>query len=71
MANWECPKRNAFNNGSQNDKLADEMLQQIKIQNFKGVKSGKVADLRNVNLFVGKNDSGKSTIFEATYHGLH
>jgi len=46
------------------------MLQHIKIQNFKGIKSCKVKDLRKINLFIGKNDSGKSTILEAAYYSL-
>jgi len=46
------------------------MLQRIGIQNFKGIKSCGVKDLRNINLFIGKNDSGKSTLFEATYYML-
>jgi len=46
------------------------MLQYVRIQNFKGIKSGEVKDLRRINLFIGKNDTGKSTIFEATYYTL-
>lgn len=46
------------------------MLERIKIQNFKGIKSCEVKDLRKINLFIGKNDSGKSTILEAAYYTL-
>lgn len=44
------------------------MLTRLKIQNFKGIQTCDVKDLRRVNLLVGKNDSGKSTILEAAYH---
>ena len=50
------------------------MLNNVDIQNFKGLSSCSVKDLKRINLFVGKNDSGKSTIFEALYYairGLH
>jgi AAA15 family ATPase/GTPase len=43
------------------------MLAELKIQNFKGISSFNVKDLGLVNLFIGKNDSGKSTIMEAAY----
>ena len=46
------------------------MLQRIRVQSFKGIKSCDVKDLRRINLFIGKNDSGKSTIFEAAYYTL-
>jgi len=41
------------------------MLKQIKIENFKGIKNGKVLDLKKVNVFIGKNNSGKSCVLEA------
>jgi len=44
------------------------MLNKITIQNFKGIETCEVKDLRRINLFIGKNDSGKSTILEAAYY---
>jgi len=44
------------------------MLAKLSIQNFKGIKTCDVDDLRRINLFIGKNDSGKSTILEAAYY---
>lgn len=46
------------------------MLTKMSIRNFKGIKTCEVKDLRRINLFIGKNDSGKSTILEATYYML-
>lgn len=44
------------------------MINEVRISNFKGIKSCQVKDLRRVNLFIGKNDSGKSSILEAIFH---
>jgi len=46
------------------------MLLKASIQNFKGIKNCTIEDLSRINLFVGKNDSGKSTIIEAIYLSL-
>ncbi len=40
------------------------MIKEFSIENFKGIKSGKVEGLSEVNVFIGKNNSGKSTILE-------
>ncbi|MEK7806526.1 MAG: AAA family ATPase, partial [Chloroflexota bacterium] len=41
------------------------MLSSLEIQNFKGIKQGKIEDLAQVNILVGRNNSGKSTILDA------
>ena len=41
------------------------MLRSLEIQNFKGIKQGKLEDLAQVNILVGRNNSGKSTILDA------
>jgi len=39
----------------------------IKINDFRGIKSCEIEDLSRVNLFIGKNNSGKSSILEAVF----
>ena len=41
------------------------MLSSLEIQNFKGIKQGKLEDLAQVNILVGRNNSGKSTVLDA------
>jgi AAA15 family ATPase/GTPase len=41
------------------------MLRSLEIQNFKGIKQGKIENLAQVNILVGRNNSGKSTILDA------
>jgi AAA15 family ATPase/GTPase len=41
------------------------MLSKIKIENFKGIKYCEISDLGKVNVFVGRNNSGKSSILDA------
>lgn len=45
----------------------ESMLKSVKIDNFRGIKEAKVDDLALVNVFVGKNNSGKTTIMDAIY----
>ena len=40
-------------------------LRNVDIANFRGIRSGAIAGLANVNLVVGRNNSGKSTVIEA------
>ncbi|KOH43730.1 ATP-binding protein [Sunxiuqinia dokdonensis] len=40
-------------------------LNQIKIKNFRGYRGETIIPIQNLNVFVGKNDVGKSTILEA------
>lgn len=41
------------------------MFKDISISNFKGIKEGKLEDLAQVNILVGQNNSGKSTVLES------
>jgi predicted ATP-dependent endonuclease of OLD family len=41
------------------------MIDGISIANFRGIKECSIEDLSTVNLFIGKNNSGKSSILEA------
>lgn len=45
------------------------MLEEIKIQNFRGIREGHVKDFGPVNIFVGPNGSGKSSLLEAIFAG--
>lgn len=40
-------------------------IKQIKIENFRSYENETIVELNNLNVFVGKNDIGKSTILEA------
>ena len=40
-------------------------MQRFQIQNFKNLKDFDISDLKRVNLFTGRNNSGKSTLLEA------
>lgn len=40
-------------------------LRKLKLENFRGYKVETVVDINDLNVFVGKNDIGKSTILEA------
>jgi AAA15 family ATPase/GTPase len=41
------------------------LIKDIKINNFKGIKRGSIENLSNINIFIGPNNSGKSTILES------
>ncbi len=41
------------------------MLSSITIRNFRGIKEGTIQDLSNINIFVGRNNTGKSSVLEA------
>lgn len=42
-------------------------LRSIEIENFRGIKYCKLDNLTDINIFIGKNVSGKSTILESIY----
>jgi len=46
------------------------MLKSIEIINFRGIKKCVIKDLALINIFVGENNSGKSTILDATFWAL-
>ncbi len=43
------------------------MLKNIKINSFRGLNNVKINDLKKVNLFVGKNNCGKTSVLEGIY----
>jgi predicted ATPase len=43
------------------------MIRSVEISNFKGIKECKIADLSLINIFIGRNNSGKSTVLDAIY----
>ncbi len=42
-------------------------FKELEINNFRGIKSFTVEDLKDINLFVGKNNSRKTTVLEALF----
>ena len=46
------------------------MLTSIVIKGFRGVKEGSLEGLKKINVLVGRNNTGKSTILEAAYLAL-
>ena len=46
------------------------MISSCQIRNFKGIHECEIDDLKKINLFIGKNNSCKSTILEAMYYTL-
>ena len=42
-------------------------LKSVKIRRFRGIREGEVRDFADVNLLVGRNNSGKSTVLEAVH----
>lgn len=40
------------------------MINSLSIKNFRGIKEGKIEDLGQVNIFIGRNNSGKSTLLD-------
>jgi AAA15 family ATPase/GTPase len=43
------------------------MYDRIVIQGLRGIKKIEISDFKNVNLFVGKNNSGKTTVLESLF----
>ena len=43
------------------------MLKNIKISNYRGIKNIQMNDFSNVNIFVGKANTGKTSILEAIF----
>jgi len=41
------------------------MIKRLEIENFRGIAKGKIEGFSQLNIFIGKNNSGKSTILEA------
>lgn len=47
--------------------MASPLIEKAFIKNFKGISECKIEGLSNINLFIGKNNSCKSTIMEAIH----
>lgn len=47
-----------------------EKLQWIEIKNFRGIKYAKLKNFTDINVFIGKNNTGKSTVLEGIYLNL-
>ncbi|WP_462136871.1 AAA family ATPase, partial [Candidatus Mycalebacterium sp.] len=47
--------------------MSEHFFKSIKIENFRGIESLKIDNLERINLFVGKNNCGKTTILESIY----
>ncbi len=43
------------------------MIKSLHVRGFRGIQHGEINDFRRINLFVGQNNSGKSTLIEALY----
>jgi len=43
------------------------LIREIALTNFRGIRDGSVTGLGEINVFAGRNNSGKSTILEALY----
>lgn len=43
------------------------MIDSVEINNFRGIRHGKIDGLSRVNLFFGKNNCGKSSLLEAIF----
>lgn len=48
---------------------AVQRLEWVKLQNFRGVREGEVRGLADVNVVIGRNNAGKSTLLEAIVRG--
>ena len=47
------------------------MITKLEIENYRGIKTGTVDNLAHINVFVGRNGSGKSTILEPIFLTSH
>ena len=47
--------------------MNEHFYEQLKIENFRGIKSLEIDDLARVNLFVGRNNCGKTSVLEAAF----
>ena len=43
------------------------MITSLEIKNYRAIKSCKIEGLSRVNVFIGRNNSGKSSLLEAIY----
>lgn len=45
--------------------MTTPLIQSIEIERFRGIREGKIEGLRQINILVGKNNSGKSSILDS------
>jgi AAA15 family ATPase/GTPase len=45
----------------------DYLLRSLSVKNFRGIKEGKIEGLGQINIFIGKNNSGKSTLLDCMH----
>lgn len=46
------------------------MIKSLEINNYKGIQNFKLDNLNRINIFVGNNNSGKTSLLEAGYIGM-
>ncbi len=47
--------------------MMEGLIDKIHVENFKGIKNLELTDLKRFNVFIGKNDVGKSTLLESIF----
>ena len=47
--------------------MVKELIDEIHVENFKGIKNLELTNLKRFNVFIGKNDVGKSTLLESIF----
>ncbi len=47
--------------------MRDHYLKSIRIENFRGISKGILEDFQDINIFIGRNNTGKSSVLEALY----
>jgi recombinational DNA repair ATPase RecF len=61
----EAEVNSSIHHSDQN--MEQHFYKQLKIENFRGIKSLEIDDLARVNLFVGRNNCGKTSVLEAIF----
>jgi len=51
--------------------MFNAMFKSLKIKNFRGVESLELQDLNQINIFVGENGVGKTTLLDAVFIGIN
>ena len=46
------------------------LVKEVTIKNFRGISGGLIKEFKDINIFIGRNNTGKSTILEALYLAL-
>ena len=46
------------------------MLESLEIENFRGIKKLKIDNFKNINFFIGKANTSKTSLLEAIYISL-